>query len=122
MPGLPTGCSRSCPATDDAQVISATTLSMSRIVAGYIDQTSEEMVAAYTWERENWLRKRNAARAARIGDLLSGERINVSATEAALGCRLRQYHVGLVCWTAAANSVTRLEYAISHVAAKIAGR
>ena len=33
---------------DDAQVISATTLSMSRIVAAYIDQTSEEMVAAYT--------------------------------------------------------------------------
>jgi DNA-binding PucR family transcriptional regulator len=94
---------------------------LSRIVAGYIDQTSEEMVAAYTRERENWLRKRSAARAARIRDLLSGERINVSAAEAALGCRLRQYHLGLVCWTAAADSVTRLEYAISNVAAKIAG-
>ena len=111
--------------TGDAEMIIATTLSLSRIVAGYIDQTSEEMVAAYTRERENWLWKRNAARAARIGDLLSGERISVSATEAALGCRLRQYHVGLVCWTAdataAAGSVTRLEHAISHVAAKIAG-
>ena len=110
--------------TGDAEMIIATTLSLSRIVAGYIDQTSEEMVAAYTRERENWLRKRNAARAARIRDLLSGERISVSATEAALGCRLRQYHVGLVCWTArtaAADSVTRLEHAISHVAAKIAG-
>ena len=111
--------------TGDAEMIIATTLSLSRIVAGYIDQTSEEMVAAYTRERENWLPKRNAARAARIRDLLSGERISVSATEAALGCRLRQYHVGLVCWTAdakaAAGSVTRLEHAISHVAAKIAG-
>ena len=46
---------------DDAQVISATTLSMSRIVAAYIDQTSEEMVAAYTQEREHWVRSRNAA-------------------------------------------------------------
>ena len=111
--------------TDDAEMIIATTLSLSGIVAGYIDQTSEEMVAAYTWERESWLRKRYAARAARIRDLLSGERISVSATEAALGCRLRQYHVGLVCWaadaTAAADSVTRLEHTISHVAAKMAG-
>jgi PucR C-terminal helix-turn-helix domain/GGDEF-like domain len=107
--------------TGDAEMMIATTLSLSRIVAGYIDQTSEEMVAAYTRERENWLRKRSAARAARIRDLLSGERINVSAAEAALGCRLRQYHLGLVCWTAAADSVTRLEYAISNVAAKIAG-
>jgi PucR-like helix-turn-helix protein/diguanylate cyclase with GGDEF domain len=111
--------------TDDAEIIIATTLSLSGIVAGYIDQTSEEMVAAYTWERESWLRKRYAARAARIRDLLSGERISVSATEAALGCRLRQYHVGLVCWAAgapaAADSVTRLEHTISHVAAKMAG-
>ena len=72
--------------TGDAEMIIATTLSLSRIVAGYIDKTSEEMVAAYTRERENWPRKRNAARAARIRDLLSGERISVSATEAALGC------------------------------------
>ena len=28
-------------------MISAATLSMSRVVAGYIDQTSEEMVVAY---------------------------------------------------------------------------
>jgi PucR C-terminal helix-turn-helix domain/GGDEF-like domain len=107
--------------TDDAEMIIATTLSLSGIVAGYIDQTSEEMVAAYTRERESWLRRRNAIRAAGIRDLLSGERISVSATEAALGCGLRQYHVGLVCWTAAADSVTRLEHTISHVAAKIAG-
>ena len=38
--------------TDDAQMITAATLAMSRIVAGYVDQTSEEIVAAYTRERE----------------------------------------------------------------------
>jgi hypothetical protein len=54
------------------RVISATTLSMSRIVAAYIDQTSEDMVAAYTQERDRWLRNQNAARAARIRRLLSG--------------------------------------------------
>ena len=109
---------------DDAQMITAATLAMSRIVAGYVDQTSEEIVAAYTRERERWLTQCSAARAARIRDLLSGERVNVSATEATLGYRLRQYHVGVVCWagdaTAAVDNITRLEHAISHVAGKAA--
>ena len=109
---------------DDAQMLTAATLGMSKIVAGYVDQTSEEIVAAYTQERENWLRNRSAARAARIRDLLSGRRINVSATEATLGYRLRQYHVGLVCWTgdatAAVDDITRLEHAIGNVAGKAA--
>ena len=51
---------------DDAQMITAATLGMSKIVAGYIDQTSEEIVAAYTRERESWLRSSSAARGARI--------------------------------------------------------
>ena len=108
----------------DGQMISAATLGMSRIVAGYVDQTSEEIVAAYTRERESWLRNRSAARAARIRDLLSGQRINVSATEATLGYRLRQYHVGLVCWAGdaagTADEISRLEHAIGHVAAQAA--
>jgi DNA-binding PucR family transcriptional regulator len=110
---------------DDAHMITAATLSMSNTVAGYVDQTSEEIVAAYTGEREHWLRNRSAARAARIRDLLSGGRVNVSATEATLGYRLRQYHVGVVCWaddaTAAVDNITRLDHAISHVAAKVVG-
>ena len=109
----------------DAEMVTATTLSMSRIVAGYIDQTSEKMVAAYTQERENWLRNRNAARAARIRDLLSGERIDVRAAEATLGYRLRQYHVGVLCWAGdaagTADEITRLERAIGRVAAQAAG-
>src|ERR1700719_813371 len=109
--------------TDDAQMITAATLGMSKIVAGYVDQTSEEIVASYTRERENWLRNRSAARAARIRDLLSGQRVSVSATEATLGYRLCQYHVGLVCWagdaTAAVDNITRLEHAIGHVAEKL---
>ena len=109
---------------DGAAMITAATLSMSRTVAGYVDQTSEEIVAAYTHERERWLRNRSTARAARIRDLLSGERVNAAATEATLGYRLRQYHVGVVCWagdaTAAVDNITRLEHAISHVAAEVA--
>jgi hypothetical protein len=109
--------------TDDAQLLTAVTMCMSKIVAGYVDQTSEEIVAAYTRERENWLRNRSAAQAARIRDLLSGQRINVGATEATLGYRLRQYHVGVVCWAVddAVESIIRLEHAIGHVAAQTAG-
>jgi DNA-binding PucR family transcriptional regulator len=105
-------------------MITAASLSMTKVVAGYVDQTSEEIVAAYTRERENWLRNRSTARAARIRDLLSGERVNVSVTEATLGYRLRQYHVGVVCWAddtaAAVDTITRLEHAVSHVAGKAA--
>jgi hypothetical protein len=108
----------------DAEMISATTLAMSKIVAGYIDQTSEEMVAAYTGERENWLRNRNAARTTRIRQLLSGEQVDLAAVEAILGYRLRQYHVGLVCWAgdgaASTDQITRLERAVGHVAAQSA--
>jgi len=110
--------------TNDPQMLTAATLDMSQIVAGYVDQTSEEIVAAYSRERENWLRNRSAARAGRIRALLSGARIDVSATEVTLGYRLRQYHVGLVCWSAdaraAVDNITRLEHAISHVAGKTA--
>jgi sugar diacid utilization regulator len=109
---------------DDARVISSATLSMSGIVADYIDQTSEEMVAAYTQEREHWLRNQNAARAARVRKLLSGDRSDLTAAEATLGYRLRQYHVGMVCWVADASGnhdeLTRLERAVSQVAVQAA--
>jgi adenylate kinase family enzyme len=108
----------------DAEMVSAATLSMSRVVAGYIDHISEKMVEAYGQEREIWLRNRSAARAARIRDLLSGERIDVSAAEVTLGYRLRQYHVGVVCWAGDAagttEEITRLERAINHVAGQAA--
>ena len=110
--------------TDDAEMLSTTALSMSRVVAEYIDQTSEGIVLAYEQEKEDWLRKRSAARAARVRDLLSGKRIDVSAAEATLGYRLRQHHVGLVCWVgdavSAADEISRLERAIGHVARQAA--
>ena len=109
---------------DDARMLTAVTMDLSKIVAGYVDQTSEEIVATYARERENWLRNRSAAQAARIRDLLSGQLVDVSATEATLGYRLRQHHVGVVCWTGAeavsADNITRLERAISHIAAQTA--
>jgi hypothetical protein len=108
-----------------AALMTAAALTVSRVVAGYIDQVSEQMVTAYTQERDNWLRNRSTARAARIRDLLSGERVDVSAAETALGYRLRQHHVGLVCWAGdgagTADEITRLEHAVSHLAGRATG-
>ena len=46
------------------------------------------------------------------------------AAEATLGYRLRQYHVGVVCWTgdaaASADNITRLDRAIREVAGQAA--
>src|SRR6185295_2184999 len=68
---------------------------------------------------------RSATRGTRIRHLLSGEPVDVAAAEAALGYRLCQYHVGLVCWAgdAAGNAdeITRLEHAVSRVAAQAGG-
>jgi DNA-binding PucR family transcriptional regulator len=108
----------------DAEMIGAATVSMSKIVAGYIDQVSEQMVTAYAEERENWLRNRSAARAGRVRELLSGERVDLGPAEATLGYRLRQYHVGVVCWVgdaaSTADEITRLERAIGYVAGRAA--
>jgi len=110
--------------TGDPETITATVQTTARVVAGYIDQVSEEMVAAYSAEREHWLRSCSAARAGRIRDLLSGHRVDVSATEATLGYRLRQHHVGVVCWTdaeaVAVDNITRLERAVTRMAARTA--
>jgi hypothetical protein len=106
----------------DARLISAAALGMSQIVAGYIDQVSEEMVTAYTREREDWLLNRSAARGARIRQLLSGEPVDPGAAEATLGYRLCQYHVGLVAWAGnaagTADEIARLEHAVGDVAAQ----
>ena len=84
--------------TDDARLVSATGLHIADILAAYIDQVSEALVSAYEAEKENWLLHLHAARAARVRALLAGERLDVSAAEEVLGYRLRQHHVGVVCW------------------------
>jgi hypothetical protein len=85
----------------------------------------ERSVAAYEAEKENWLRNLSAARAARVRALLEGDQVDVDASEAILGYRLRQHHVGVVCWLgdddkAAGGALTRLEQATTKVAGQAA--
>ena len=108
--------------SDDAAVISAAGLRIARILAAYIDQVSEELVSAYESEKENWLRNQSVARAARVRALLKGEQVDVSSSEAVLGYRLRQHHLGVVTWiteaSAGGDALGLLERATAEMAAE----
>jgi DNA-binding PucR family transcriptional regulator len=84
---------------------------------------SEELVSAYESEKENWLRNQSAARAARVRALLRGEQVDVSSSEAMLGYRLRQHHLGVVTWITGASgggdALGRLEHVTAEVAAEV---
>ena len=101
--------------TADATVVSAAGLFMTEVIASYIDRVSEELVSTYESEREHWLRNLSAARDGRVKALLRGERVDIDSSEAILGYRLRQHHVGVVCWMhgadAGAGALARLERA-----------
>jgi DNA-binding PucR family transcriptional regulator len=84
--------------TEEPAILSAAGLRITETTAAYIDQVSEELVAAYQAERDHWLRNLSAAQAARVRTLLDGDPVDIDAAEAILGYRLRQYHVGVVCW------------------------
>jgi hypothetical protein len=106
--------------TDNASVISAAGLRIADVLAAYIDRVSEELVSAYEAEKENWLRNLSAVRGARVRTLLSGDRIDLESSEAILGYRLRQHHVGVVCWAgqaeAGGGALARLEQATVELA------
>ena len=106
--------------TDDASIVSAAGLRIAETTAAYIDRVSEELVSAYETEKENWLRNLGAARAARVRALLQGDRADVDTSEAILGYRLRQHHVGVVCWLgdaeAGGRGLARLEHATVELA------
>jgi DNA-binding PucR family transcriptional regulator len=110
--------------TDDASVISPAGLRIAETTAAYIDQVSEELVSAYETEKEHWLRNLSAARAARVRSLLQGDQVDVDSSEAILGYRLRQYHVGVVCWLGdtdpGGRALVRLEEATAELARQAA--
>ena len=66
----------------------------------YIDSISEQVVHEYEEERERWLSNRNTVRAAMLDELVQGDHVDLAAAEQALGYRLRQYHLGVMLWSA----------------------
>lgn len=70
----------------------------------YVDAVSEDVIGAYQDERERWLANRSAVQRETVEGLLRGERLDLTAAEAALGYRLRQHHLGVVLWTAGGDA------------------
>jgi hypothetical protein len=87
---------------EGASIVSAAGMRIVEITAAYIDKVSEEVLAAYESEKDNWYRNLSVARAARVRALLREERVDVESAEAILGYRLRQQHVGVVAWVSGA--------------------
>ncbi len=106
--------------TDSALIVSAAGLRIAGVTAAYIDRVSEEVLSAYESEKENWLRNLSVTRAARVRALLRNERVDIDSSEAILGYRLRQHHVGVVCWISdagtGADALGRLEHATAEAA------
>jgi DNA-binding PucR family transcriptional regulator len=106
--------------TDNASIVTAGGLRIAEVTAAYIDRVSEEVVSAYETEKENWLRNLSAARAGRVRTVLKDERVDLDSSEAVLGYRLRQHHVGVVCWagepTVGGGVLAGLEQATAEVA------
>jgi hypothetical protein len=106
--------------TDNAAIVSAAALRIADITSVYIDQVSEELLSAYEAEKESWLRNLGVARTARVQALLRAERVDVVASEAILGYRLRQHHVGVVCWSDKAVSGGGALGGLEHATAEMA--
>jgi DNA-binding PucR family transcriptional regulator len=108
--------------TDSGSVVSVTGMRIAGTLNSYIDRVSEELVSAYEAEKEKWLRNQSAVRAARVRALLRNEQLDVAASEAVLGYRLRQHHLGVVTWITGApaggNTLGMLERATGEVAAQ----
>lgn len=71
---------------------------MSTLMFGYIDEMSQQVSSVYQAERERWLESRNAVRALRVREILSGDDLDVDAMTTAIRYPLRRTHVALVVW------------------------
>ncbi|MEB3064478.1 PucR family transcriptional regulator [[Mycobacterium] zoologicum] len=90
---------------------------MSTLMFGYIDEMSQQVVAVYQAERERWLESRNAVRALRVREILSGESTDVDAMTTAIRYPLRRTHVAIVVWypESGADRLTDTEGFIKHL-------
>ncbi|TWP33808.1 PucR family transcriptional regulator [Leekyejoonella antrihumi] len=92
----------------------------------YIDTISEQVVLEYESERERWMANRNTLRAAMLIGILANERVDLVSAEQALGCRLRQNHVGFTLWVAepapAGVNLLELERCLQSLAKAAGGR
>ncbi|BBY56302.1 helix-turn-helix domain-containing protein [Mycobacterium koreense] len=64
----------------------------------YIDRVTEQVVAGYQDERDQWLQSRSTLRALRVRELLAGGEVDVDAMTTALRYPLQHRHLAVVLW------------------------
>lgn len=83
------------------------------VISGYIDWISQQVVAVYETERDQWLENRNRLRAVRVREILANADIDVTTASTAIRYPLHGTHIGLVLWfsdtTSDDNALTRIE-------------
>lgn len=92
----------------DSATVAAAAEELSTVAFAYVDRISEEVVAAYQQEHDDWMRGRTAARYARVTALLGNTDADLVEVEKTLNYRLAQAHVALVAWSTTAPAVDRL--------------
>jgi hypothetical protein len=97
-----------CRQVDDPGLLGAMMRRALTVTFSFTDRVSQQVVTAYQEERDRWLFNRSAVRTARVralldgdGSLLDMDGVDVDATEAALGYRLRGAHLGMIAWQTA---------------------
>jgi DNA-binding PucR family transcriptional regulator len=99
----------------------ATTMRAVEQIAEYCDRVIAQLLDVYEHERAGWLQNRSAVLMTRVRSILDGGRLDVDRLETALGYRLRQRHVALVCWVdGAADELDPLR-ALNDVVDELAG-
>ncbi|MEB3034659.1 PucR family transcriptional regulator [[Mycobacterium] nativiensis] len=95
---------------------------MSTLMFGYIDEMSQQVVAVYQIERERWLESRNAVRALRVREILSGDSLDVDTMTTAIRYPLRRTHVAIVVWypDSGGDRLSAAEGFIKHLAESLA--
>jgi hypothetical protein len=108
----------------DSATVTAAAKELSTVAFAYVDRISQEVVAAYQQERDEWMRNRTAARSARVVALLGNTVADLVEVEKTLNYRLDQPHLALVAWSTspapAADRLARVEHAIAQISQELA--
>jgi DNA-binding PucR family transcriptional regulator len=107
----------------DSATVAAAAEILSTVGFAYVDRISEEVVAAYQQEHDDWMRSRAAARSARVTALLGNTDADLVEVEKTLNYRLDQAHIALVAWTTkapAADRLARVERAVTQISKDLA--
>lgn len=107
----------------DAEEIASAAMALTAVAFNIVDLISEQVVAAYQAERDDWMRQRNAVRLARINALLASRTPDAGDTETALGYGLDGHHLAVVFWCGPdvdeSHRLNTLERLVPRVAAAI---